>query len=178
MNNNFDHYVFDLDQTIADSAALKHEQDAAARDFSKRQAFYSKLVKIRAFPGIHRLICDIQKSGGRISILTNAWKDYATKVALHLSLEPDEIIHSAGKPHKNALLKMKKQGPAGYRIIHVGDSPGKDLRESVSAGVPFILCRWGELEGGIHTPSVDERPFLIAQVSNTTELRPLLVTDD
>lgn len=178
MSHSFRHLVVDLDQTLADSACIKKEQDEAGYDWLKRPALHEKIIHVKEFPGAAKLLTTFKKRGGKVIILTNSWQAYAQKMVKHLGFEVDEIIASAGKPNRGSLARIRDnydREHLGKNVVHAGDSAAKDLRESVAANVGFILCLWGELQGKPHQPRHDEKNILLKQVNDIPELHSFLI---
>lgn len=181
MGNLFDHYVFDLDQTLADTGRLKPQQDEAARDWRLRPAFYEKIAGVKECAGAAALLAKLKARGGKVVVLTNAWRDYASRMVAHLGFEVDEIVAGAGKPRRGSLAGIAARYAGehgGKRVVHAGDSVAKDLRESVAAEVGFVLCLWGERAGEPYAPAADEKGVWLGQAADVPELRKFLTRKD
>ena len=176
MPNLYDTYVFDLDETLADSRWIKPERDVASKDHSKRGRVEAQARRnMDPFDGVPELLGKIRSGGGEVVILTNSWKEYAQAalegmgVAAHVGL----LVGSAGKPRYGKLAGIARNRP-GSRLVHAGDHV-KDLEESVHAEVGFIMCLWGEF-GSSKTALTDEqRGVLVGKAGDVAELRRMLV---
>ncbi len=173
--NHFDHYVFDLDETLADSRFLKPDREIAARNSHLRPALHARIATMRAFAGIPELLQVLKHHGAHVTLLTNSWHDYATQVVRQLELPIDDIVAPARKPNPTALttaVRSVASRNGGKRVVHVGDSR-KDLQASIAAHVPFILCLWGELDG-VPLPVAEQHTMLVGVARSVPELQSLL----
>jgi len=103
---------------------------------------------IKLYDGIEELLLTLEKDF-KLSIATNASKDFAIKMIEHLNIDKyfDIVIGATcvdkPKPHPDMVLKILNDLQIqNHKSILVGDSL-KDIRAAESANVDSILVNWG-----------------------------------
>jgi len=106
------------------------------------------------FPGIARLLDDIEKAGLRWGIVTNKAERFTLPLlrALGLADRADCIVcgdtTAYAKPHPAPLLDaMDKVGTTARQCVYVGDDE-RDVQAAHAAGMRAVVVRYGYLGGG------------------------------
>ena len=178
MANAYGTYVFDLDETLADSRWLKDKRDAAAKDHSKRGAVEAEARRnMDPFDGMPELVRGLRADGGWVAVLTNSWRDYAMAALESMGMpgDVDLLVGSAGKPRFGKLAKIVAgRGIRPDGAVHVGDNL-KDLDESVNAKVGFVMCLWGEYGKSRTVLTPAQKGVMLGSVAGVRELRGHLI---
>lgn len=141
MTSNFDALLFDLDQTIVDSASV-----AELRKQRQWQRVYAKIPALSAYPGIISAIQDLQQDHDT-AIVTTAPSPYTLRVLAHVGLEFDAVVcyHDVKriKPDgEGATLAIQKLGAQTSRALMIGDLPA-DIYCGRNAAAKTAGVLWG-----------------------------------
>jgi HAD superfamily hydrolase (TIGR01662 family) len=134
--------IFDLDQTLVDSATLE-----TLRKARRWREVYGRLGDIVPYEGILPLIHRLRSAGIRVGIVTSSPHSYCSKVMSACQFEVDACVcyHDTKlkKPHPEPmLLALEKLGSAAKMSVAVGDSPN-DIAAANGAGIYSVAAAWG-----------------------------------
>lgn len=133
--------IWDLDETLLDTSALKGARDNKNWGFVKKN-----LDKVRPYEGILEIYNKL-KSNYKFAIVTNSPKWYAENLLSKFELNYDILLtyRSAPrrKPNPDPFLKVLSDLQiASVNALSIGDSID-DLYASLNANIKFIGVGWG-----------------------------------
>ncbi|UOQ43392.1 HAD family hydrolase [Halobacillus salinarum] len=134
--------IFDLDETLVDSTALKNFRDR--RDWN---SCYSSLNSSYLYKGTNDLLEFCKEKGVKIGIVTMAPRKYAYKILKFHHINYDCLIAyhdvTKRKPHSEPMIKcLEALKLKANEVISFGDDL-KDLSSSLNAGIKAFGVSWG-----------------------------------
>lgn len=150
--------LFDLDNTLADTNALKALREAKAWD----EILKSHLKTIKPFEPVIRLVEQLKGEGVKLGIVTNSPRQYADAILKQCKLEKffDVVItfndvkgQSKPFPRGIQLALEKLKVPATQQTLYVGDDEN-DVIAAYRAGITPVLRAWGKIVTVRATPAL------------------------
>lgn len=137
-------FLFDLDQTLVDSSALR-----TYRDMKWWPLVMNNLQKVQAFggaPAPHEVPGQLAAAGYKIAVVTSSPRNYAEAVLKRFGVYYDALVAyhdtTEHKPDPAPLLKaVADLGLTPAEVCHVGDD-AKDHEASYRAGIKSIGAGW------------------------------------
>ena len=132
--------VFDLDDTLVDTSALKPMRDARRWKDAVRN-----LSATMVFDGIRGLVVELDRRGIPWAVVTTSVSFYAGAVLKHHALGRHPLVAYHDAPAKPSpapvLLALQKLGLKPDEVVGVGDAP-TDQSAYVAAGVRSAGAAW------------------------------------
>lgn len=142
--------VFDLDDTLVDTALLR-----ALREARRWKEAVARLHETRLFDGIDELMRELGVRELPWAIVTTSVSYYANKVITHHGLEGGVCVayhDAAPKPSPAPIaLALKRMSLRREEVVGVGDAE-TDLRAYQAAGVRAVGAGWSPV---LHSGSWD-----------------------
>lgn len=137
--------IFDLDQTLVDSAIAKSDRDA--RNWEK---VYSLVPKIGPYAGVVELLDVLAKNEVPTAIVTTSPRPYCSRVMTQCKFKFASVVcyHDTmrRKPHPDPILKaLELMRVDAKNTVSIGDDV-KDIQAGKAAGVITVAAAWG-IEG-------------------------------
>ncbi|WP_161974900.1 HAD family hydrolase [Bacillus timonensis] len=140
--SSFEGVIFDLDDTIIDTAEIKHLRKSPWSECYK-------YIPTKTFSYFGKELSSvIQERNLKVGIVTNSPRSYATRVLSQHNFYYDDLIcfHDCEKrkPFPDPLLKCSLNlGVSPKNIISIGDSIN-DIIATKRAGMTSVGVTWGE----------------------------------
>ena len=160
--------IFDLDQTLIDSAAL--EKLRRARKWPET---YKLIPKVKVYDGISEILNWLNQNSIPIAIVTNSPESYCRRfINYHKWIIAATVCYhdvKKRKPNPEPMnLALKKLGLENNDVISIGDKYD-DMLSSQSANIKCIAALWG----------TEERNLLMSSnadffAKNTLELNKII----
>lgn len=133
--------IFDLDQTLIDTKALK-----SYRDQGNWKEIGQHLGETRLYPDIKLMVSMLHDKGIPLAIVTNSPRAYSFSLINYHDLPIEDIVayHDTKrhKPYPDPIIKAVQLMKCSFEIvISLGDDP-KDILASKSAGVISCAALW------------------------------------
>ena len=134
--------IFDLDQTLIDTSALKYWRD----EFAWEEC-YNHLHLTRTYPYVHSFLDSL--TAEKVAVVTNSPNSYAKRLLEYHGIYYDYLVayqkHGRNKPYPDQLLKCAKElGIEPECCMYIGDDPN-DIAAAKVAGfhaIGFCLENW------------------------------------
>jgi len=110
-----------------------------------REDLYKEAEKIKIFPGVKKLIQDLQADGFRLAILTSNIKKTVDRFLAHQELEVFDYIKCEPNILEKAKLIsnfLKENNLTKKEVIYIGDEI-RDIEATRDVGVKIISVTWG-----------------------------------
>ncbi|WP_415899099.1 HAD-IA family hydrolase [Neptuniibacter sp. QD48_11] len=146
-NTKVDAVIFDLDNTLANTTALKEIRDN--RNFE--QINDENLSKVFLYPKTESVLDGLKEKEIPIALVTNSPKKYAEKIIKHLDIDVfdayvyyDDVAPDGAKPEPDGIkLAVEKLGLGPESsVIYIGDER-IDFEASYAAEVKPVMISWG-----------------------------------
>lgn len=135
-------FIFDFDQTLANSSVLE-----PLRKARQWQRVKSQLNQIVLYPEMNNILMKLKDAGHQIGVVTTSPKTYCQDALRHLRISVDCIVGyhctSLKKPNPDPIiyaLTMLNAKPVDS--IGFGDT-ASDITAYNRAGIKSVGCTWG-----------------------------------
>lgn len=134
---------------VPDPALHEADIEGPMRDYFAQYYLDHINVLTKPFDGMIELLCDLERAGIKVAVVTNKYENMAQKLLaqydfypkLSLILGCDSLEHS--KPHPEPILKaLEHLGVAPYDAVYVGDHLN-DIKAANCAKIRSAVALWG-----------------------------------